>query len=84
MTRDQSLPTVRVTMRDRYDTPAALTYFARVRLTRRADGGMDAHLAGGQGSNLLRTMALADALLVIPERESAAEVGRDYEAILLP
>jgi molybdopterin molybdotransferase len=72
-----------VTMCDRYETPAALTYFVRVRLERRADGGYDARLAGAQGSNLLHTMADADALLIVPESQSAAVPGSMYDAVLL-
>ena len=75
---------VSVTMRDRYETPATLTYFLRVALERRDDGGYDARLAGAQGSNLLHTMADADALLVVPESHSAALPGSTYDAVLLP
>lgn len=79
-----SLRTVRVTMRDRFETPAPLTYFVRVALTDREDGGYDAHLAGPQGSNLLHTMALADALMIVPEAASAAEAGDAFDAVVLP
>lgn len=73
-----------VTFREQYRTPASLTYFVRVTLTRRADGGYDAHLAGPQGSNLLRTMANADALMVIPESCSAVNDGDVLDALLIP
>ncbi len=75
---------LRVRMRDAFDTPAALTYFVRVQLTVANDGLLDAHLAGPQGSNLLRTMALANALLVVPERVSRVEAGMSLTALLLP
>jgi molybdopterin molybdotransferase len=71
-------------MRERVETPAPLTYFLRVQLDRRADGAYDAVLAGAQGSNLLRTMAMADALLVIPEQRTVVEPGDTFDAILLP
>jgi molybdopterin molybdotransferase len=45
----------------------SLTHFQRVRLTRGDDGSLRARLTGAQGSNLLTSMAAADALLVIPE-----------------
>lgn len=68
---------------DRYPTPAALTYFVRVTLSRRDDGGYDAHLAGAQGSNVLRTMANADALMVIPETCEIANTGDVFDALLV-
>ena len=71
-------------MRQRFDTPAPLTYFVRVALSRRHDGGYDAQLAGAQGSNLFRTMADADALLVVPEDRGAALPGDVFDAVLLP
>ena len=73
-----------VTFTDHFETPAPLTYFVRVLLDRRADGGYDARLAGPQGSNLLRTMALAEALLVVPDDCSAARPGDVFDAVLLP
>jgi molybdopterin molybdotransferase len=81
---DTSHRAMSVTMRDRFETPAALTYFVRVMLTRRADGGYDAHLAGPQGSNLLRTMALAEALMIVPEAVAAAMPGDVFDAVWLP
>lgn len=79
-----SLRTVRVTMRDRFETPAPLTYFVRVVLVDREDGGYDARLAGPQGSNLLRTMAMADALMMVPEGTNAADDGDRFDAVVLP
>lgn len=78
------LRTISATMRQRFDTPAPLTYFVRVALSRRHDGGFDAHLAGAQGSNLFRAMADADALLVVPEDCDTALPGGVFDAILLP
>lgn len=75
--------TLTATFRDHYDTPAPLTYFARVMLERRADGGFDARLAGPQGSNLMNTMAIADALMIIPEGVSAARDGDAFDVVLL-
>jgi len=39
--------------------------------------------AGGQGSAQLRSLAIANALLVVPEGEAAGEAGARYDAILL-
>jgi molybdopterin molybdotransferase len=76
--------TLPVVMRDRFETPAALTYFVRVSLVRGEDGALEARLAGPQGSNLMRTMAEADALLVVPEDCAVVMPGARFEAILLP
>jgi molybdopterin molybdotransferase len=75
---------VPVRMMDTVDTPAPLTYFLRVVVQMGADGVPEAHLAGAQGSNLLRTMALANALLVIPPDVARAEPQMTFAAILLP
>lgn len=39
--------------------------------------------AGGQGSAQLRSLAAANALLVVPEGEAAGEAGARYDAVLL-
>lgn len=73
-----------VRMIDAADTPAPLTYFLRVSLQVAEDGVLEARLAGAQGSNLLRTMALADALLEVPETVARVEPGAVMQAVLLP
>lgn len=73
-----------VRMRDAAETPAPLTYFLRVSLSAGSDGVLEARLSGGQGSNLLRSMALADALLVVPESQARVEPDSLMHAILLP
>lgn len=73
-----------VRMIDGADTPAPLTYFLRVALSVAVDGHLEARLAGAQGSNLLRTMALADALLEVPEPLARVEPGMILQALLLP
>ncbi|HEY8921872.1 MAG TPA: molybdopterin molybdenumtransferase MoeA, partial [Candidatus Limnocylindria bacterium] len=45
--------------------------------------GWRASPAGGQGSAQLRSLAAANALLVVPEGEAAAEAGTRYDAVLL-
>ncbi len=75
---------VPVQMMDRAETPAPLTHFLRVAVAVNADGALVARLAGAQGSNLLRTMALANALLVVPEHVTHTEPGSTYQAILYP
>jgi molybdopterin molybdotransferase len=56
--------------------------YLRVRVTSGTDG-LEAHSAGGQASSQLRPLAAANALLVVPEGEPAAEAGRTYDALLL-
>lgn len=73
-----------VRMLDRAETPAPLTYFLRVALQLGADGMLEARLAGPQGSNLLRTMAMADALLEVPEEITEVLPQSMMSAILLP
>lgn len=73
-----------VRMMDSVDTAAPLTHFLRVVLRTGADGMLEARMAGPQGSNLLRTLSVADALIQIPEHAEQAEAGATYRAILLP
>ena len=57
---------------------------AYLRVIVRSDGdGWLATPAGGQGSAQLRSLAAANALLVVPEGEAAGEAGARYDAILL-
>jgi molybdopterin molybdotransferase len=71
-------------MRDAADTPAPLTYFLRVRVGAGEDGHLEAHLAGAQGSNLLRSMAEANALLLVPEAVVHVAPDSVHTALLLP
>jgi molybdopterin molybdotransferase len=57
---------------------------AYLRVVVRSDpGGWLATPAGGQGSAQLRSLAAANALLVVPEGEAAGEAGARYDAVLL-
>jgi molybdopterin molybdotransferase len=56
--------------------------YLRVRV-QSADNGYVARSAGGQQSSQLRSMADANALLVVPEGVPATQPGDRYEAILL-
>jgi molybdopterin molybdotransferase len=68
--------------RDRMAKDTERRAYLRVRLTRGGDG-LEARSAGGQASSQLRSLAAANALLVVPEDEPAAEPGRTYDALLL-
>jgi molybdopterin molybdotransferase len=47
------------------------------------NGGAQAKLTGPQGSGILTSMALANALLVIPEGQFETPAGASVQAILL-
>jgi molybdopterin molybdotransferase len=58
------------------------THFVRVRAEFGVDGRVHVRSSGGQASNLLRSMALANALAVLPDGDGV-EAGADVEALLL-
>ena len=62
---------------------AALTHFLRAIVSVRPDGTLSARLTGPQGSGILTSMSLANALLVIPQERPRVEAGETVNAILL-
>jgi molybdopterin molybdotransferase len=67
---------------ERFDTPAALTYFQRVRLE--AQGGeIRASLTGPQISGLVTGLARADGLAVVPPTRASVEPGELVDVMLL-
>lgn len=60
-----------------------LTHLLRVVLTPGDDGHFSARIAGAQASNLLRTMAVSNALLIVPEDRAGAEAGEYLDAIVI-
>jgi len=64
---------------------AARRAFVRVRLEAdpEHEGALSAHLAGGQGSYMLSTLALAHGLAVIPEGAALTPAGTEVEVIRL-
>jgi molybdenum cofactor synthesis domain-containing protein len=58
------------------------THFVRVRAEFGADGRVHVRSAGGQGSNMLRSMALSDALAVLPDGPGVG-AGEEIEVRLL-
>lgn len=68
--------------RERFDTPAELTYFQRVSLERK-EGRLLAGLTGPQLSGLVRGLASADGLAVVPPHRSSIDVGESVDVILL-
>ena len=75
--------TLRVCVAESMKTGAGLTHLLRVNVTRGEDGTLEARAAGAQGSNLLRTLAVADALLIVPEDRAGVEIGEYLDAIII-
>ncbi|MBI4571018.1 MAG: molybdopterin molybdotransferase MoeA [Chloroflexi bacterium] len=75
-------PRVRATAEERIENRDARRVYARAILTQR-DGRYYAALTGPQGSGILTSMALANALAVVPEDVPAIEVGDEVECLIL-
>jgi molybdopterin molybdotransferase len=73
---------VRAQVEERIGKDTERRAYLRV-VVREERGAHVARSAGGQASSQLRPMAAANALLIVPEGEPAAEPGRTYDAILL-
>jgi molybdopterin molybdotransferase len=76
-------PRITVIMDDAVSLTGPLTHFLRVTLDQRSDGSRVARLAGPQPSNILSSLARADALLVLPPDQRDVKPGDQCEAILL-
>ena len=72
---------VRATPETRMEKDVARRAFLRVSVWHE-DGQIHARAAGGQASSQLRPMADANALLIVPEGQAAAEPSLSYEAIV--
>jgi molybdopterin molybdotransferase len=75
--------TIPVTLEEPVQIMAALTHFMRAIVSVRPDGSLSARLTGAQGSGILTSMSLANALLVVPEERPRIEAGEVVNAILL-
>ncbi len=62
--------------------PDGKTHFARVTAAFGPDGRIHVRSSGGQASNLLRSMALADALAILPDGPTIP-AGAEIQALLL-
>ena len=62
---------------------ARLTHFLRAIVTTHTDGTLTARLTGPQGSGILTSMSLANALLVVPEDRTRVEPGERLHALPL-
>jgi len=74
---------VRVVLEERVTIGVRLTHFLRAVVTARPDGTLSARLTGPQGSGILTSMSLANALLVVPEDRPHVEAGETASALLL-
>jgi molybdopterin molybdotransferase len=73
---------IRVVTDERVRTGARLTHFLRA-VVREESGAWHARLTGPQGSGILTSMALANALLIVPEDQSDVPAGETLAAIPL-
>jgi molybdopterin molybdotransferase len=80
--RDWQRPRVRAIADERIENTDARRVYARAILTQR-DGVYHASLTGPQGSGILTSMALANALAVVPEDVPAIEAGEEVECQVL-
>jgi molybdopterin molybdotransferase len=72
-----------VTLEEPVQITAALTHFMRAVVSVKPDGSLSARLTGPQGSGILTSMSLANALLIVPEERPRIEAGEVVNAILL-
>jgi len=72
-----------VVLEETVTTGARLTHFLRVVVSPREGGGHSARLTGPQGSGILTSMALANALLVVPEDRQRVDAGETLSALPL-
>jgi molybdopterin molybdotransferase len=80
--KDWQRPQVRVTVEDRIENPDGRRFLARGIVSQR-EGRYFASLTGPQGSGILTSMALANALVICPEDLPALEPGDEADAMLL-
>ncbi len=74
---------VSVVLEERVTIGARLTHFLRAIVSTRDDGTATARLTGPQGSGILTSMSLANALLVVPEDHPVVEAGEMLHALPL-
>jgi molybdopterin molybdotransferase len=75
--------TISVVLDEAVRLSVALTHYLRISLTESGSGPPHARLTGAQSSGMLTSMALADALLVLPPEPSEVPAGTLQSAIPL-
>lgn len=81
----QALPfrrTVPVRLAEPVRVSAGLQHFLRAVVSPSADGQLEARLTGAQGSGILTSMVMANALLIIPEGQPESPAGATASALL--
>ena len=78
------LPKIQATARERFGGPVTLTRFFRVRLDPETSGMCGARFSAAQGSGVIRSMASADGLALVPEGTEALEEGDPIQVSLIP
>jgi molybdopterin molybdotransferase len=72
-----------VTLEEEVKIAARLTHLLRACVTRQADGTLTARLTGHQSSGALTSMAKANALLIVPEKNQKVPKGAQLNALML-
>lgn len=80
---DWQRPVVRAIAEEAIPNTDARRVYARVVVSRKDDGRYYAALTGPQGSGVLTSMAVANALAVVPEDVPGVAAGEEIDAILL-
>jgi molybdopterin molybdotransferase len=75
--------TVAVTLEEEIKIGAKLTHFLRAFVTRQEDGTLTARLTGHQSSGALTSMAKANALLIVTEKNQEVPKGGQLNALML-
>jgi len=75
-------PHLRVKLEDRLVNPDGRRFYARA-IVRQREGRYHASLTGPQGSGILTSMALANALVICPEDVPSLPRGEEADALML-
>ncbi|MGE0057747.1 MAG: gephyrin-like molybdotransferase Glp [Dehalococcoidia bacterium] len=75
-------PMLKVTVEERVRNPDDRRFYARA-IVREEDGKLIASLTGPQGSGILTSMALANALVIVPEFVTHLDAGAEADAVML-
>jgi molybdopterin molybdotransferase len=76
-------PQVEAEVREAFSVPPGRRHYLRCRLARAEGGGYTAVTTGNQDSAVLRSLVLADGLLVVPEDRREVRVGDRLPVVLL-
>jgi molybdopterin molybdotransferase len=76
---DLHAPLIRAVLQDQIENPGGRRSFARVVVSRDDTGSWRAQLSGPQGAGMMHSLALANGLLVVPERVELAQPGMAFD-----